>query len=133
MKGIPIKKLYYSIGEVSQLTSLEPYVLRYWETEFPDLRPKKNSAGNRLYTLEDIRLVFLIKRLLYVDKYTIEGARQRLKRMRSSRQLELSLEDLRRDDLLFEVKRTLEEILRTLDDGEGALRPEEESGRGAAR
>ncbi|MDZ7374695.1 MAG: MerR family transcriptional regulator [candidate division KSB1 bacterium] len=116
MNGIPIKKLYYSIGEVSQLTSLEPYVLRYWETEFPELRPKKGKAGNRLYTLEDIRLVFLIKRLLYVDKYTIEGARQRLKKMRGSQQLELSLEELRRDDLLYEVKKTLEEILHKLEE-----------------
>lgn len=118
MKGIPIKKLYYSIGEVSQLTSLEPYVLRYWETEFPELRPKKNRAGNRMYTLDDIRLVFLIKRLLYIDKYTIEGARQKLRKMRGNRQLELSLDDLQKDDVLYEVRQGLKEILRTLE-GDG--------------
>ena len=132
MRGIPIKKLYYSIGEVSQLTSLEPYVLRYWETEFPELKPKKNRAGKRMYTLEDVRLVFLIKRLLYIDKYTIEGARQKLKKLRGNRQLELSLDELRKDDVLFEVKRALQDILRTLE-GDGKAEAQEQSGRGAAR
>jgi len=113
MDGIPIKKLYYSIGEVSQLTGLEPYVLRYWETEFPELRPRKNRAGNRMYTLEDIRLVFLIKKLLYVDKYTIEGARQRLRWLREE-EAEPSLEELQKSDWIWEVKKGLQEILETL-------------------
>ena len=115
MDGIPIKKLYYSIGEVSQLTGLEPYVLRYWETEYPDLRPRKNRAGNRMYTLEDIRLVFLIKKLLYIDKYTIDGARQRLRWIREGKEGDdPSLEDLQKIDWIWEVRKGLEEILETL-------------------
>lgn len=71
-----VKKLYYSIGEVSDLTGLKPYVLRYWETEFTNLSPGKNRAGNRVYTEKDIETILEIKRLLYQDKFTIQGARQ---------------------------------------------------------
>ena len=73
-----IKKLYYSIGEVAELTALKPYVLRYWETEFPALKPTKNRAGNRIYKDKDIKVLFHIKYLLYDQKYTIEGARNQL-------------------------------------------------------
>ncbi len=68
-------KLYYSIGEVRAITSLEPYVLRYWETEFPKLKPKKNSGGQRAYQRKDIELILRIKELLYEQGYTIKGAR----------------------------------------------------------
>ncbi len=71
-----IKKLYYSIGEVCEATGLEPHVLRYWEGEFDSLQPRKNRAGRRIYTEEDIAVVRQIIRLLRVEKYTIEGARQ---------------------------------------------------------
>ncbi len=74
-----IKKLYYSITEVSKLLGEEPYVLRYWETEFPQLRPKKNRAGNRIYTEKDITLLRAIQYLLRTERYTIEGAKERLK------------------------------------------------------
>ena len=70
-----VKKLYYSIGEVSELTSLKAYVLRYWETEFSQLSPPKNRAGNRTYRQKDIDIILNIKDLLYNKKYTIEGAR----------------------------------------------------------
>ena len=70
-----IKKLYYSIGEVSKMVNLKSYVLRYWETEFKQLSPPKNRAGNRTYRQKDIDLIFKIKDLLYNKKYTIEGAR----------------------------------------------------------
>lgn len=73
-----ITKLYYSISEVSKITSLKQYVLRYWETEFPNLKPKKNSAGNRSYRQSDIDLIKKIKYLLYEKKYTISGARDKL-------------------------------------------------------
>lgn len=73
-----IKKLYYSIGEVSELTSLKPYVLRYWETEFRQLSPPKNRAGNRTYRQKDIDTIFLIKDLLYSRKFTIKGAKSQL-------------------------------------------------------
>ena len=70
-----VKKLYYSIGEVSDLTNLKAYVLRYWETEFSSLKPPKNRAGNRTYRQKDIDIILEIKDLLYNKKYTIDGAR----------------------------------------------------------
>ena len=70
-----VKKLYYSIGEVSELTQIKAYVLRYWETEFSQLKPPKNRAGNRTYRQKDIDIILNIKDLLYKKKYTIEGAR----------------------------------------------------------
>ena len=76
MKDFGLKKLYYSISEVSKLTGLEQYILRYWETEFEQLRPGKNRAGNRIYTNKDIKLILQIKRLLREEKYTIEGAKK---------------------------------------------------------
>ena len=76
MKDLSIKKLYYSISEVSKITDVEQYVLRYWETEFEQLKPQKNRAGNRIYTNKDINLIMQIKNLLREKKYTIEGARK---------------------------------------------------------
>ena len=76
MRNSGIKKLYYSISEVSRITGLEQYVLRYWETEFEQLKPAKNRAGNRIYTNKDIKLIIHIKQLLRDEKYTIEGAKK---------------------------------------------------------
>lgn len=76
MKQLGIKKLYYSISEVSKIADLEQYVLRYWESEFEQLNPSKNRAGNRIYTNRDIKLILYIKRLLREERYTIEGAKQ---------------------------------------------------------
>lgn len=76
MKQLGIKKLYYSISEVSKITDLEQYVLRYWESEFEALQPAKNRAGNRIYTNKDIKMILYIKRLLREERYTIEGAKQ---------------------------------------------------------
>jgi DNA-binding transcriptional MerR regulator len=73
-----IKKLYYSISEVCKLTDLKSYVLRYWETEFRELNPPKNRAGNRTYRKKDIDTINKIKELLYDKKFTIEGARNQL-------------------------------------------------------
>ena len=116
MEEKAIKRLYYSITEVSRITDLKPYVLRYWETEFADLRPAKNRAGNRIYKKSDIRLVFLIKRLLYQEKYTIEGARQRMSQMHkgNDRQLNLSLNEFIWDNLLEEIRQGLRELLEIL-------------------
>ncbi len=75
-------KLYYSISEVSEMTGVKAHVLRYWESEFPDLRPKKNRAGNRSYREKDIRMVMTIRDLLYQQGYTIQGARNQLQRQR---------------------------------------------------
>src|ERR1700734_3954589 len=71
-------KLYFKIGEVSDLLGVEPYVLRYWETEFATLAPKKSGTGHRLYRRKDVELLLRIKHLLYDKKFTIEGARQTL-------------------------------------------------------
>ena len=73
-----IKKLYYSIGEVSKMVDLKSYVLRYWETEFKQLSPPKNRAGNRTYRKKDIDLIISIKDLLYNRRFTIEGAKSML-------------------------------------------------------
>src|ERR1700704_98479 len=69
-------KLYFRIGDVARLAGIKPYVLRFWETEFPGLGPKKSGTGHRLYRRKDVEMVLEIKRLLYEKRYTIEGARQ---------------------------------------------------------
>jgi len=71
--------LYYSIGEVSSITGLKQYVLRYWETEFPHIKPSKNRAGNRVYKDSDLRSIKELKNLLHNQKFTIKGAKQFLK------------------------------------------------------
>ena len=73
------EKLYYRIGEVSDITGTKPHVLRFWETEFKMFSPQKSRSKHRLYKKKDIDLIFEIKRLLYEEKYTIEGARRKLK------------------------------------------------------
>ena len=79
MEARDIKKLYYSISEVSEITGLKQYVLRYWETEFSQLKPNKNRAGNRNYRSHEVDLIIKIKSLLYDRKFTIKGAKQYLK------------------------------------------------------
>lgn len=114
MQKKPIKRLYYSIAQVSEMTGLKAYVLRYWESEFPELKPGKNRAGNRIYKHKDIQLIQLIKRLLYQEKYTIEGARQKLNELDSQRdkttQMSL-LEPDRKKTLLQELRKGLQECL----------------------
>lgn len=85
------KRRYYSIGEVSGMLGLKPHILRFWESEFPMLRPRKNRAGNRAFTERDIKIVRLIMRLLYEEKFTIEGARQRIRTDRDLVEDQLSL------------------------------------------
>jgi DNA-binding transcriptional MerR regulator len=89
------EKLYYRIGEVEQITAVPAYVLRYWESEFKLLRPKKNPAGQRLYRPRDLELVQRIKALLYDERLTLEGAKKRLlaESRRSSQQLDLGLRE----------------------------------------
>lgn len=93
MKDLTIKKLYYSISEVSKITGLEQYILRYWENEFEQLKPQKNRAGNRIYTNKDIQLILFIKKLLREQKYTIEGAKKILENY-NSEDFEKSLDGL---------------------------------------
>lgn len=90
-----IKKLYRSIGEVGEIVDLEPHVLRYWESEFAELSPRKNRAGRRVYTEEDIVMVRRIQHLLKEEKYTLDGARQVLARDRAEGHAEQREELLR--------------------------------------
>jgi DNA-binding transcriptional MerR regulator len=79
-EGITIPdKLYFKIGEVTEITGLESYVLRFWESEFPIISPKRTESGQRLYRKSDVESILLIKNLLYVKKFTIEGAKKFLK------------------------------------------------------
>ncbi len=70
-------KLFYKIGEVSKITGVESYVLRYWETEFPFLRPRKNKSGQRVYIKKDLEMILQLKKMLYQERYTIEGVRKK--------------------------------------------------------
>ena len=79
----PIKE-FFSIGDVCELTELKPHVLRYWESQFKGLSPVKNRSGNRVYSRREVEMVMLVKHLLYTEKYTIEGARQKLDEVRKS-------------------------------------------------
>ena len=88
------ERLYYSISEVCEMTDLKPHVLRYWETVFPMLRPSKNQAGNRIYRPRDLELIRLIRKLLYDERFTVDGALQRLEELRhvpGQEQMELDL------------------------------------------
>jgi DNA-binding transcriptional MerR regulator len=128
--GKSIKKLYHSIGEVSEMTGLKQYVLRYWESEFPTLAPPKNRAGNRVYREKDIVLIKYIKHLLYDKKFTIEGAKQKLKSVKpedlqrwleTGNYDELDREKLSDNDLveiIHQLKTGLEELLAILNDWE---------------
>jgi DNA-binding transcriptional MerR regulator len=127
MKSLGIKKLYYSISEVSKITDLEQYVLRYWESEFDQLKPAKNRAGNRIYTNRDIKLILYIKKLLRDERYTIEGAKQVLKTYQqdgdSGEQLELiespkqrqKIKDPQLREDVMQVKAFLEDLLKKID------------------
>jgi DNA-binding transcriptional MerR regulator len=74
-------KLFYSIGEVAKMANVKPYVLRYWETEFNELRPKKTPTGQRAYRKKDVEIALTIKRLMHDEQYTIAGARKRLQEL----------------------------------------------------
>ena len=111
-----IKKLYYSIGEVSKITELKQYVLRYWETEFKELRPSKNKAGNRTYRQKDIDLIIKIKDLLYNQKFTIDGARNMLSDPPSQESIEVTSDNSKEMDLdlLIKIRTELKSILEEL-------------------
>ena len=116
-----IKKLYYSIGEVSKMTELKAYVLRYWETEFKQLKPPKNRAGNRTYRQSDIDLILYIKDLLYTKKFTIEGARHQLAMEKDGKKEDVTatVENVQqtapaRKETLLKIKQELETLLEIL-------------------
>jgi DNA-binding transcriptional MerR regulator len=100
-----MKKLYYSIGEVSEITSVEPHVLRYWETIFKDLSPRKNKAGNRNYREEDITLVLKLKELIQDKKYSTAGAKKFLENEKNG-----TVKEKNGNKLPFETQKDLKEI-----------------------
>ncbi len=105
------QKLYFRIGEVSNIVGVEAYVLRYWESEFPSVAPKRSGKGQRLYRRKDVESLLIIKHLLYQKKFTIEGARQSLKVKSPKRSPTASQGQLFNGDLLPEIRRELHDIL----------------------
>jgi len=114
--GEPESKLYRSISEVSEMLDVKPHVLRYWETQFSMLRPRKNRAGNRMYRPDEVKLLLRIKELLYARRYTIEGARRTLldERREESPQVELGFDNAERQMVIFEVREGLRELVTRL-------------------
>ena len=106
-KKISTDRLFYKIGEVSAIAEIEPHVLRYWESEFPFLKPRKNKTGQRVYTRKDLELVLKIKNLLYKEKYTIAGVRKKFGSNTLNKN-SVSMETIQG------VKKKLKEILETL-------------------
>ncbi len=107
MVEIPTDKRYFRIGEASRIVGVEPYVLRYWETEFPQIRPKRADSRQRTYERKDLEIILEIKRLLYEENLTIEGARKKLRQRKGK-----SSKNINR--ILTEIKVELEDILRAL-------------------
>jgi len=114
LKASTRNKLYYSIAEVSEITGIKPYVLRFWEKEFGLLKPKKNKAGNRSYQQKDIDLINQIKHLLYEEGYTIEGARSKLKNLKRNHLGPMVAEKMRLQNLLEEIRKEISALLETL-------------------
>jgi DNA-binding transcriptional MerR regulator len=116
------KKMYHSISEVCEETGLEPHVLRYWETEFPQLRPKKNSAGNRAYRAKDIDIIRHIKRLLYEEQYTIPGAKKKLLENKDADvRIQMSLPLFEKNAETDFIRHELRDILEILKNGNSSL------------
>ena len=108
------KKAYYSIGEVCDLTGLKAHVLRYWETQFELLHPTKNRAGNRVFRPKEIELILLVKHLLYEQKFTIDGARQRLLDMRKGGEILAVRRDMVDREFLASMKQELQQVKEVL-------------------
>ena len=110
-------KLFFKIGEVADLVGVEQHVLRYWEEEIEALKPKKNKSGQRLYEKRDVELIYEIKQLLYAEKFTLAGARKKLKKNKKKEtQLDIAFD---REDFIEwkeEIRKDLESILNTIDD-----------------
>jgi DNA-binding transcriptional MerR regulator len=114
---------FFSIGEVCELTELKPHVLRYWESQFRFLHPAKNRSGNRVYQRREIELILLVKHLLYSEKYTIEGARQKIDEHRKAGDLRALATGALRLELLESLEQDCKEIVRLLDVSPGDSAP----------
>ena len=106
---------FYSIGEVCALTDLKPHVLRYWESQFRFLNPAKNRSGNRVYKSREVELIMLVKQLLYTEKFTIDGARQRIDQYRRTGELRVSARKAFEAELAAEVRTTIDQVMKILD------------------
>ena len=107
---------FYSIGDVCSLTELKPHVLRYWESQFKLLNPAKNRSGNRVYSRRDVELILLVKHLLYTEKYTIDGARQKLDEHRKGGALRTAARAALEVEVLESLERDLAELHALLTD-----------------
>jgi DNA-binding transcriptional MerR regulator len=105
---------FFSIGEVCTLTDLKPHVLRYWESQFKFLNPAKNRSGNRVYQRREVELILLVKHLLYTEKYTIEGARQKVEEQRKGGALRTAARAALTVQTLEALEAELKELVRTL-------------------
>jgi DNA-binding transcriptional MerR regulator len=114
LRGEPVQE-FYSIGEVCELTELKPHVLRYWESQFKVLSPAKNRSGNRVYARREVELILLVKQLLYVDKYTIDGARQKLDAYRRGGALRAAARAALELDTVETLERDLQALQALLD------------------
>lgn len=113
---------FFSIGEVCALTDLKPHVLRYWESQFRFLNPAKNRSGNRVYKAREVEMIMLVKHLLYTEKFTIEGARQRLDAYRRTGELKQAARAAMRWETVQEVRASLDDVLAVLEGREPAIR-----------
>ncbi len=110
------RREYYSIGEVCEIAGLKPHVLRYWETQFKEISPTKNRAGNRVYRAREIKLIELVKHLLYEEKYTIDGARRKLEKLREEGDLEESAGQALDRKALRRLQEGLRRLVETLEE-----------------
>ena len=118
---------FFSIGEVCALTDLKPHVLRYWESQFRFLSPAKNRSGNRVYKSREVEMILLVKHLLYAEKYTIEGARQRIEHYRRTGELRGAAHAALERETIRELRQAVEEIVDILDGKIPPLRPSAEA------
>lgn len=106
---------FYSIGDVCELTDLKPHVLRYWESQFRFLNPAKNRSGNRVYQRREVELIQLVKHLLYTEKYTIDGARQKVEEHRKGGMIRVAAREALAVETLAELERELRQLVEVLD------------------
>ncbi len=102
---------FFSIGEVCALTDLKPHVLRYWESQFRFLNPAKNRSGNRVYKSREVELIMLVKHLLYTEKFTIEGARQRIEHYRKTGELRVTARRALTSETVEELRVAVGEVV----------------------
>jgi DNA-binding transcriptional MerR regulator len=128
-KEEPVQE-FFSIGDVCALTDLKPHVLRYWESQFRFLNPAKNRSGNRVYQRREVELIMLVKHLLYTEKYTIDGARQRIEEQRRAGSLRTEARAALDVQMIRDLERQLQGIVRVLNGTDTTQMPEAAAIRG---